>query len=112
MCCFKFRYSVISVTPKTQEEFDFLVKLGDHPKLDFWTEVGLNRQVQIMIPPLTTKADIFQDLKIETVISNVQDLIDEEKRGGQANFKSGNDLTWDDYYPYDQVQCKASDQIE
>jgi len=44
-------YQVISVIPKTIEDFEMLKTLDDHPYLDFWTEIGLNRPVDIMVVP-------------------------------------------------------------
>ena len=99
---FIFRYSVISIEPKTVGETEELAKLRDHPQLDFWTEIGLKRPVNIMLTPMMKKSKIFKGFQTKTLIENVQDLIDNEKHN-KPLVKSKGVMTWDDYYPYNEV---------
>ena len=57
--CSLFRYQVMVVTPKTNLEVEYLAKLQDSPFLDFWTDIGLNRPVHIMVVP-QFRLDVFK----------------------------------------------------
>lgn len=101
-------YSVISIEPKTVGEMEELAKLRDHPQLDFWTEIGLKRPVNIMLTPMMKKSKIFKGFQTKTLIENVQDLIDNEKHN-KPLVKSKGVMTWDDYYPYNEIQAWMED---
>merc|ERR1719447_1292328 len=89
-------YGVVRTVPKTAEEVKFLANLPED-MLDFWTEPGLNRNVDIMAP-----AGALSDLKERLVaaglqytvmVPDVQRLVDEERAsiwrlraGQQSNF--------------------------
>ena len=101
--------------PKTIEEFEMLKILQDNPYLDFWTEIGLNRPVDIMVVP-HFRFDFIEILKMQGIenlllIPNVQDLIDEERAAGEEKMKNNNDnhqMTWTDYYNISEVNlCKG-----
>lgn len=93
-----------------------MIQLSNNEHLDFWTEIGMNRPVDIMITPHVRlqmvdhfKAELGMD--VTTKIPDVQDLIDQETREkplravgvGREQFN----MTWHDYYSYDEV-CKNS----
>merc|ERR1712223_106444 len=98
-------YQVISVIPRTIEDFEMLKTLDDHPYLDFWTEIGLNRPVDIMVVP-HFRFDFVEILKNQgmensVMIPNVQYLIDQERAAGEEirrNMKDNRQMTWTDYY--------------
>ena len=80
-----------------------LAKFREHPQLDFWTEIALNRPVNIMLTPMMKKSKIFKGFQSKTLIENVQDLIDNEKLN-KPLVKSKALMTWDDYYSYGEVK--------
>ena len=83
-----------------------LADLSSHPQLDFWTEIGPNRPVYIMLTPKALKEDFLKQFNsVETVIENVQDLINKEKWAEPTQLKD-NLMTWDEYYTFDQVIFK------
>ena len=100
--------------PKTIEDFEMLKTLEDHPNLDFWTEIGLNRPVDIMVVP-HFRFDFMEILKMQGIensllIPNVQDLIDEERAAGEEKMKNNDNhqMTWTDYYNISEVNlCKG-----
>ena len=106
-----YRYQVISVIPKTIEDFEMLKTLDDHPYLDFWTEIGLNRPVDIMVLP-HFRFDFVEILKNQgmensVMIPNVQYLIDQERAAGEEirrNMKDNRQMTWTDYYNASEVK--------
>ena len=80
--------------PKTIEDFEMLKTLEDHPNLDFWTEIGLNRPVDIMVVP-HFRFDFVEILKNQgmensVMIPNVQYLIDQERAAGDEIRKNMN----------------------
>ena len=83
-----------------------LVDMGDDPHLDFWTEPGLNRPVDIMMTPFTrsnTEQKLkLKGMKVQTLIDNVETLIQAEREEAKPKIASG-EMTWDDYYTHDQV---------
>ena len=96
---------MIRVYPENKDQIEFLDKLQNDPHLDFWTEIGINRPVDIMVTPFK-KSNLEQQLKIGgmktmKMIENVEDLIQEE-RNAKPERKS-RQMTWDDYYSVDQV---------
>ena len=81
--------------PKTIEDFEMLKTLDDHPYLDFWTEIGLNRPVDIMVVP-HFRFDFVEILKNQgmensVMIPNVQYLIDQERAAGDEIRKNMKD---------------------
>ena len=102
--------------PKTIEDFEMLKTLDDHPYLDFWTEIGLNRPVDIMVVP-HFRFDFVEILKNQgmensVMIPNVQYLIDQERAAGEEirrNMKDNRQMTWTDYYNASEVKaCNIS----
>lgn len=79
-----------------------LAQLQNHPELDFWTDIGINRPVFIMLTPSMTKSSsLFRDFpNIQVIANDVQSLINEENFSA---IKKSGIMTWDDYYTYDQV---------
>ena len=106
-----YRYQVISVIPKTIEDFEMLKTLDDHPYLDFWTEIGLNRPVDIMVVP-HFRFDFVEILKNQgmensVMIPNVQYFIDQERAAGdeiRKNMNHNRQMTWTDYYNASEVR--------
>jgi len=99
-------YSVISIEPETIEEMNILAKLREHPQLDFWTEIGLNRPVNIMLTPTMRKSKMFEGLKSKVIIENVQELIENEKLEKslvKSRISGEAKITWDDYYNYNEI---------
>lgn len=91
--------------PKTQAQLESLAVLQDDPQLDFWTDIGLNRTVYIMLAPDMAKTMKFDHaLSPKVMIANVQDLIEVEK--SQKPLQRSSKMTWDDYYNYDEVIIK------
>ena len=83
-----------------------LVALKEHPHLDFWTEVGLGRKVDIMVTP-TLRASMLArirsiGLEPEVMIQDVQEVIDQERAQQPTRSKEAG-MTWDDYYNYTEV---------
>ena len=83
-----------------------LAQLSQDPHLDFWTEIGLNLPVHIMMTPFR-KSQTLAKLRSHGMVAfemvdNVQDLIDEE-RDSKPVRKEPFKMTWDDYYTYDEV---------
>ena len=78
--------------------------------MDFWTEIGLNRPVHIMITPMMKNSKILKGFRTEMITENVQDLINNEQlnkpsvenRKGQVA-----KMTWDDYYSYNEVRFET-----
>ena len=89
--------------PQTVDEVEELAKLADHPQLDFWTDPGLNRKVYVMTTPNLKHSKILETLGFEIVASNIQELIQEEKKNKPMRKIKDGEMTWDDYYSYDQV---------
>ena len=109
-CKLTFRYQVISVIPKTIEDFEMLKTLQDNPYLDFWTEIGLNRPVDIMVVP-HFRFEFVEILKMQGIensllIPNVQYLINEERAAGEERRKNNDNrqMTWTDYYNISEVK--------
>ena len=98
---------MIRVYPKNEEDMKLLIDMGDDPHLDFWTEVGLNRPVDIMMTPFTKSSTEnklkMKGMKVEKMIDNVETLIQAE-REAKPKSTSGQ-MTWDDYYTHDQVRA-------
>jgi len=89
-------YGVVRTVPKTAEEVKFLANLPED-MLDFWTEPGLNRNVDIMAPAsaLSDLKERLTDagLQYTVMVPDVQRLVEEERasisrlRAGQeSNF--------------------------
>ena len=100
------RYSVVRVYPQNEGQMEALVQMQDNPHLDFWTEIGLNRPVDIMITPFMKS--IYGQLeshgmKVSTMIQDVESLIEEERKS-KPEPRGVGQMTWDDYYSFDQVE--------
>ena len=100
------RYSVVRVYPQNEGQMEALVQMRDNPHLDFWTEIGLNRPVDIMITPFMKS--IYGQLeshgmKVSTMIQDVESLIEEERKS-KPEPRGVGQMTWDDYYSFDQVE--------
>ena len=90
------------MVPKTHSQLEYLAALQDDPQLDFWTDIGLNRTVYIMLTPDLAKSKNFGlALSPKVVIGNVQELINMEK--SQKPMKRSSKMTWDDYYSYEEA---------
>ncbi len=100
------RYQVINVVPTTEDQVRKLVELTQSPYLDFWTEVGLGRRVDIMIPPIQQRESMYSNLQSlgmdpTLMIQDVQELIDFERMDRPVRTQQ---MTWDDYYNYTEVR--------
>jgi len=100
-------FSVYRVNPKTKSEAAFLQRLREESiDYDFWTEVRLDRPVDIMVPPknsLPQKLD-NEGLEYELMIPDVQKLIEMEKRATpDYSMESGHAMTWDAYHPLEDM---------
>ena len=66
---------VVEITPKTQEELDWLVKIGEIYNLDFWTRPnGIGKPFDVMLPPYLPhlkkqikEKGIYAEIKIRDV---------------------------------------------
>ena len=94
------------IVPQTPEEVEKLAQLLEHPQLDFWTDIGLNRAVYIMTTPELENSKFLSNLGSSLVVENVQTLINEEKASKPLRFNEDDtrSMTWDDYYSYDDVR--------
>jgi len=96
-------YMVVEVTPKTQEELDWLVKIGEIYNLDFWTwPNGVGKPFDVLLPPYLphlkkqmNKKGIHAEIKIR----DVQQLIDiqasdsiKQPRGAQSFWTKPNEV--------------------
>lgn len=91
-------YSVFSVQVTNTVQEKLLTDLRKQDKkFDFWTDVMVERQVDIMVPPEKRSefTDLMaqNDLKYSVKIENVQQKIDQERPSGAAS-----DFGWDSYY--------------
>ena len=76
------RYSVVRVYPQNEGQMEALVQMQDNPHLDFWTEIGLNRPVDIMVTPFMksiTRQLESHGMKVSTMIQDVESLIEAVK---------------------------------
>ena len=102
------RYSVVRVYPQNEGQMEALVQMRDNPHLDFWTEIGLNRPVDIMMTPYMKSSVPAQleslGMKVSTMIQDVESLIEEERKSKPELRGGVGQMTWDDYYSFDQVE--------
>lgn len=83
--------------------------LENRPIYDFWTEITLDRNVDIMVPPQFHKqmeADLAaRGLSFEVIIPDVQELIENEKVKAVSKEKASADhaMTWDEYHTLDDM---------
>jgi len=102
-------YTVYRTFPTTEAAASSLQKLRlDHPDYDFWTEVRINRPVDIMVAPHKTarmQRDLaFRGIEFEVMIPDVQKLIEAEKVRAFSSEEVlpapqfRHDMTWTKYH--------------
>jgi len=102
-------FQVYRIQPKNAEDVTYMRMLENRPIYDFWTEITLNRNVDIMVPPQFHKqmeADLAaRGLSFEVIIPDVQELIENEKVKAVSREKASADhaMTWDEYHTLDDM---------
>jgi len=104
-------FQVYRTQPQTKLQADFLLQLRETSRhYDFWTEVRLERSVDIMVPPgfqQQLEDDLnSMDIKHAIMIEDVQTLIDLEKipaasKAGDVNPRHA--MTWTDYHSLEDI---------
>jgi len=97
-------FQVFRISPKDEAEVEFLRSLEARPMYDFWTRGRLGGSTDIMVPPkyvLQLVAELTeQNIEYSTMISNVQDLIEQEKiPSTREQASADHPMTWDEYHP-------------
>ena len=99
---------MVRVYPENEAQMEALVQLQENPHLDFWTEIGLNRPVDIMMTPFMRSSVPVQleshGMKVSIMIEDVETLIEEERKSKPESSRGERQMTWDDYYSFDQVE--------
>lgn len=97
-------YKVIRIEIKNEKQLNLLRELetADH-SFKFWeSPEGVGTYTDLVIPPhkINDIDDVLKRFGFEyqTIIENVQKIIDNEKVGGRDD-----DLTWDKYYPLEAI---------
>ena len=102
-------FRVYRTQPKNAEDVTYMRMLENRPIYDFWTEITLDRNVDIMVPPQFHKqmeADLAaRGLSFEVIIPDVQELIENEKVKAVSKEKASADhaMTWDEYHTLDDM---------
>lgn len=97
-------YQVLRLWPQNDKHLSTLTSWLDDPQLEFWTAIGRNRPVDIMVTPQRIHqfraAARSVGLSYDVQIQDVQELIDQ-----QSENKPQHDgrMTWDDYYNYEEI---------
>jgi len=98
-------HKVIRANVVTSKQADFLVEMREN--LDFWTEVGMGRFVDIRCAPEeveeVTALLAGQGIQFSVMIEDVQKLAElvPMKKGSKS--KSGHSMDWDDYHPIEDM---------
>jgi len=98
-------HQVIRTNPGTVEQANILAGLEN--SLDFWTDVGVGRNVDIQVSPnsLQSLLDVLDrnNIKHTTIIMDVQKIIDMSKmtKGGAA--REGHSMDWTSYHPLEDI---------
>ena len=93
---------------ETKEQADALVAIRE--TYDFWTEIGIGRNVDIMaspeqLPALTESLDMA-DIKHDVMIHDVQKLIELTKMKPvpeEQRVEQGHSMDWTEYHPIEDI---------
>ena len=102
-------FQVYRIQPRNAEDVTYMRMLENRPFYDFWTEIVLGRNVDIMVPPqhhIQMEADLFASgLSFEVIIPDVQELIENEKVKAVTKEVASADhaMTWDEYHTLDDM---------
>ena len=102
-------FQVYRIQPRNAEDVTYMRMLENRPFYDFWTEIVLGRNVDIMVPPqhhIQMEADLFaRGLSFEVIIPDVQELIENEKVKAVTKEVASADhaMTWDEYHTLDDM---------
>merc|ERR1712114_152021 len=98
---------------KTRDQADALVAIRE--SYDFWTEIGIGRNVDIMASPeqipALTKALDMANIKHEVMIPDVQKLIELTKMkpvSEQQRLEQGHSMDWTEYHPIEDIHSYLS----
>ena len=101
-------HKVLRAQVETREQADALVAIRD--SYDFWTEIGIGRNVDIMaspeqLPALTKSLDMAS-IKHDVMIHDVQKLIELTKMkpvSEEQRVEQGHSMDWTEYHPIEDI---------
>merc|ERR1712131_499737 len=106
-------HKVLRAQVETKEQADALVAIRD--SYDFWTEIGIGRNVDIMaspeqLPALTKSLDMA-NIKHDVMIHDVQKLIELTKMkpvSEEQRVEQGHSMDWTEYHPIEDIHSYLS----
>merc|ERR1712227_967066 len=101
-------HKVLRAQVETREQADALVAIRE--SYDFWTEIGIGRNVDIMaspeqLPALTKSLDMAS-IKHDVMIYDVQKLIELTKMkpvSEEQRIEQGHSMDWTEYHPIEDI---------
>ena len=101
-------HKVLRAQVETKEQADALVAIRE--SYDFWTEIGIGRNVDIMASPeqlpALTKSLEMASIKHDVMIHDVQKLIELTKMkpvSEQQRVEQGHSMDWTEYHPIEDI---------